>query len=188
MVAFDRQEMVKLGKASGRAKLAGTLVGLGGAMVVTFYGGAELGFTHRLARAVGLRRRGGDVGRRPRRGLVPRHRQLLQLRRLALHPGPGRGGLPVPLLHRRAGVPRRRRPVRAARALLPPGRGALAPRPRRQALLVGLRGEQAPPHRRRTRDRSAIAAVFMNRGDDLMQQVPVFLVCRGSWRPGSRSR
>lgn len=47
--------MVKLGKASGRAKLAGTLVGLGGAMLVTFYRGPEIGFMHRLARTAGLR-------------------------------------------------------------------------------------------------------------------------------------
>uniref|UniRef100_K3YBV0 WAT1-related protein n=1 Tax=Setaria italica TaxID=4555 RepID=K3YBV0_SETIT len=49
-----RQEIVKLGKASGRAKLAGTLVGLGGAMVVTFYRGPEMVFMHRLARVAGL--------------------------------------------------------------------------------------------------------------------------------------
>lgn len=50
---------MKLGKASGRAKLAGTLVGLGGAMLVTFYRGPEIGFMHRLARTAGLR----DAGR-----------------------------------------------------------------------------------------------------------------------------
>jgi drug/metabolite transporter (DMT)-like permease len=50
---------VKLGKASGRAKLVGTLVGLGGAMLVTFYRGPEIGFMHRLARTAGLR----DAGR-----------------------------------------------------------------------------------------------------------------------------
>ncbi|CAL5017042.1 unnamed protein product [Urochloa decumbens] len=54
-----RQEVVKLGKASGRAKLAGTLVGLGGAMVVTFYRGPELAFMHRLARVAGLHRHDG---------------------------------------------------------------------------------------------------------------------------------
>ncbi|TVU14562.1 hypothetical protein EJB05_38037, partial [Eragrostis curvula] len=53
---LSRLETVKLGKASGRAKLAGTLVGLGGAMVVTFYKGPELGFLHRLSRT-----RLGDV-------------------------------------------------------------------------------------------------------------------------------
>jgi len=47
--------MVKVGKASGRAKLAGTLVGLGGAMLITFYRGPEIGFMHRLARTAGLR-------------------------------------------------------------------------------------------------------------------------------------
>ncbi|CAL5067701.1 unnamed protein product [Urochloa decumbens] len=57
---LTRQEVVKLGKASGRAKLAGTLVGLGGAMVVTFYRGPELAFMHRLARAVGLHRHDHD--------------------------------------------------------------------------------------------------------------------------------
>ncbi|CAN6228074.1 unnamed protein product [Urochloa humidicola] len=59
---LTRQEVVKLGKASGRAKLAGTLVGLGGAMVVTFYRGPELAFTHRLARvaARGLHRHDGN--------------------------------------------------------------------------------------------------------------------------------
>ncbi|XP_066347226.1 WAT1-related protein At1g68170-like isoform X1 [Miscanthus floridulus] len=50
---LTRQEMVKVGKASGRAKLAGTLVGLGGAMLVTFYRGPEIGFMHRLARTAG---------------------------------------------------------------------------------------------------------------------------------------
>ncbi|OEL19048.1 WAT1-related protein [Dichanthelium oligosanthes] len=45
---LSRQEIVKLSKASGRAKLAGTLVGLGGAMVVTFYRGPEMLFMHRL--------------------------------------------------------------------------------------------------------------------------------------------
>ncbi|KXG26293.1 hypothetical protein SORBI_3006G077500 [Sorghum bicolor] len=50
---LTRQEMVKLGKASGRAKLAGTLVGLGGAMLVTFYRGPEIGFMHRLALTAG---------------------------------------------------------------------------------------------------------------------------------------
>ncbi|RLM73578.1 WAT1-related protein [Panicum miliaceum] len=57
-----RQEIVKLGRASGRAKLAGTLVGLGGAMVVTFYRGPELAFMHRLARAAGLRHGGSGRG------------------------------------------------------------------------------------------------------------------------------
>ncbi|KAF0913876.1 hypothetical protein E2562_024951 [Oryza meyeriana var. granulata] len=36
-------------KASGQAKLLGTLVGLGGAMVVTFYKGPEIKFLHHLA-------------------------------------------------------------------------------------------------------------------------------------------
>lgn len=155
IITLHRQEVVKLGKASGRAKLAGTLVGLGGAMVVTFYPGPEMAFVHRVARVAGLQHgdrhghdlsrgpvTGGDaVRRRPGGGLVPRHRRLLQLRGLAVDPGAGRGGLPVPLLDRRAGVPLRRRPDRAARALLPPGRRALAARARRQALLLGLRGE-----------------------------------------------
>ncbi|KAJ1270965.1 hypothetical protein BS78_06G092000 [Paspalum vaginatum] len=58
---LSRQEVVKLGKASGRAKLAGTLVGLGGAMVVTFYRGPEIVFMRRL----GLRgaRHGGGGSR-----------------------------------------------------------------------------------------------------------------------------
>ncbi|RCV33617.1 hypothetical protein SEVIR_7G104300v4 [Setaria viridis] len=54
VAVLTRQEIVKLGKASGRAKLAGTLVGLGGAMVVTFYRGPEMVFMHRLARVAGL--------------------------------------------------------------------------------------------------------------------------------------
>ncbi|KAL5675983.1 hypothetical protein ACJX0J_012114, partial [Zea mays] len=82
------------------------------------------------------------VCRRPGRGLLPRHHQLLQLRDLAVHPGASRGGVPVPLLHRGAGVPLRRGPVRAARALLPQGHGALEARPQRQALLVSLRGHR----------------------------------------------
>ena len=64
MAAFHRQEIVKLGKASGRAKLAGTLVGLSGAMVVTFYRGPEVGFMHGLARAVGLRHGGHGLDAR----------------------------------------------------------------------------------------------------------------------------
>ncbi|XP_066350453.1 WAT1-related protein At1g09380-like [Miscanthus floridulus] len=82
------------------------------------------------------------ICRRPDRGLVPRHRQLLQLRHLAVHPGARRRGVPVPLLHRRAGVPLRRGAVDAARALLPQGRAALEARPQRQALLVSLRGHR----------------------------------------------
>ncbi|CAN6228083.1 unnamed protein product [Urochloa humidicola] len=57
---LTRQEVVKLGKASGRAKLAGTLVGLGGAMVVTFYRGPEMAFMHRLAHIAGLHRHDGS--------------------------------------------------------------------------------------------------------------------------------
>ncbi|CAL5027542.1 unnamed protein product [Urochloa decumbens] len=63
---LTRQEVVKLGKASGRAKLAGTLVGLGGAMVVTFYRGPELAFMHHLARAAG----GGIHRHDPNHGLA----------------------------------------------------------------------------------------------------------------------
>ncbi|XP_062225630.1 WAT1-related protein At1g68170-like [Phragmites australis] len=47
---LSRQEIVKLGKTSGRAKLTGTLVGLAGATLVTFYKGPEITFLHRLAR------------------------------------------------------------------------------------------------------------------------------------------
>jgi drug/metabolite transporter (DMT)-like permease len=46
----NRMETLKLKKASGRAKLTGTLVGLGGAMLLTFYKGPEIRFLHNLAR------------------------------------------------------------------------------------------------------------------------------------------
>lgn len=68
IITLHRQEVVKLGKASGRAKLAGTLVGLGGAMVVTFYPGPEMAFVHRVARVAGLQhgdRHGHDLSRGP---------------------------------------------------------------------------------------------------------------------------
>ncbi|KAF8715561.1 hypothetical protein HU200_027220 [Digitaria exilis] len=61
-ITFHRQEIVKLGKASGRAKLAGTLVGLAGAMVVTFYKGPELVFMHRLSRVAKLQHDGHGHG------------------------------------------------------------------------------------------------------------------------------
>ena len=70
MAAFHRQEIVKLGKASGRAKLAGTLVSLGGAMVVTFYGGARAR-VHAPARARG---RAPAARRRRRPQPAPRAR------------------------------------------------------------------------------------------------------------------
>ncbi|KAM0863285.1 hypothetical protein ACQ4PT_044702 [Festuca glaucescens] len=47
---LSRMETLKLKKASGRAKLTGTLVGLGGAMLLTFYKGPEIRFLHNLAR------------------------------------------------------------------------------------------------------------------------------------------
>nr|CAB3484495.1 unnamed protein product [Digitaria exilis] len=62
---LTRQEIVKLGKASGRAKLAGTLVGLAGAMVVTFYKGPELVFMHRLSRVAKLQHDGHGHGLSP---------------------------------------------------------------------------------------------------------------------------
>ncbi|KAI4993074.1 hypothetical protein ZWY2020_007387 [Hordeum vulgare] len=46
---LTRMETLKLRKPSGQAKLAGTLVGLGGAMLLTFYKGPEMRFLHRLA-------------------------------------------------------------------------------------------------------------------------------------------
>ncbi|KAM0898354.1 hypothetical protein ACQ4PT_021997 [Festuca glaucescens] len=51
-VAFliERMETLKLKRPSGRAKLTGTLVGLGGAMLLTFYKGPEIRFLHNLAR------------------------------------------------------------------------------------------------------------------------------------------
>ncbi|KAF8667416.1 hypothetical protein HU200_053100 [Digitaria exilis] len=64
-ITFHRQEIVKLGKASGRAKLAGTLVGLAGAMVVTFYKGPELVFMHRLSRVAKLQHDGHGHGLSP---------------------------------------------------------------------------------------------------------------------------
>ncbi|KAL6851433.1 hypothetical protein ACP4OV_020366 [Aristida adscensionis] len=57
-VVSGRLETVKLGKASGREKLSGTLVCLGGAMVVTFYSWPEIKFLRRLART---RLVGGNV-------------------------------------------------------------------------------------------------------------------------------
>ncbi|KAK3142638.1 hypothetical protein QOZ80_4BG0349280 [Eleusine coracana subsp. coracana] len=53
---------MKLGKASGRAKVTGTLVGLGGAMLVTFYKGPEIKFLHRLSRPSRLIVGDDDVG------------------------------------------------------------------------------------------------------------------------------
>ncbi|XP_024311435.1 WAT1-related protein At1g09380 isoform X2 [Brachypodium distachyon] len=46
---LSRMETLKLKKPSGRAKLGGTLVGLGGAMLLTFYKGPEIKFLHHLA-------------------------------------------------------------------------------------------------------------------------------------------
>ncbi|KAM0898352.1 hypothetical protein ACQ4PT_021996 [Festuca glaucescens] len=55
----NRMETLKLRKPSGRAKLTGTLVGLGGAMLLTFYKGPEIEFLHNLGRT-GLSRAHGD--------------------------------------------------------------------------------------------------------------------------------
>ncbi|KAF7041422.1 hypothetical protein CFC21_051219 [Triticum aestivum] len=61
---LSRMETLKLRKPSGQAKLAGTLVGLGGAMLLTFYKGPEMGFLHRLAHT-GLSHASGDRQLRP---------------------------------------------------------------------------------------------------------------------------
>uniref|UniRef100_A0ACD5UA50 Uncharacterized protein n=1 Tax=Avena sativa TaxID=4498 RepID=A0ACD5UA50_AVESA len=45
---LSRMETLKLKKPSGRAKLTGTLVGLGGAMLLTFYKGPEMKFLRNL--------------------------------------------------------------------------------------------------------------------------------------------
>ncbi|KAF7050209.1 hypothetical protein CFC21_058598 [Triticum aestivum] len=60
----NRMETLKLRKPSGQAKLAGTLVGLGGAMLLTFYKGPEMRFLHRLAHT-GLSHASGDHQLRP---------------------------------------------------------------------------------------------------------------------------
>ncbi|RLN30341.1 hypothetical protein C2845_PM05G14920 [Panicum miliaceum] len=82
-------------------------------MVGTFYRGPELAFMHRLARAVGLRHGGRGLDAR---GTATTTASAVArvvgsflaitscLRGLALHPGAGRGGLPVSLLDRRAGA------------------------------------------------------------------------------------
>ncbi|KAM0898350.1 hypothetical protein ACQ4PT_021995 [Festuca glaucescens] len=56
---LSRMETLKLKKPSGRAKLTGTLVGLSGAMLLTFYKGPEIKFIHHLGRT-GFSRAHGD--------------------------------------------------------------------------------------------------------------------------------
>ncbi|XP_048551670.1 WAT1-related protein At1g68170-like [Triticum urartu] len=68
---LTRMETLKLRKPSGQAKLGGTLVGLGGAMLLTFYKGPEMLFLRRMAHT-GLSHATGDRQLRPQPAAGPR--------------------------------------------------------------------------------------------------------------------